>query len=214
MLWVLPMTVHYSALTWHLVLEIVAHYYAFLVLQEQGHIGSAEPKTRRPAQAKPDCGNMLRALPMTVHYSDLTWHLVLEIVLHYYAFLVLQEQCHIGSAEFKKRRPAPAKPDYGNVLWALPMTVHYSDLTWHLVLEIVPHYHALLVLQKQRHIGSAGPKTRRPAQANPDYETVLWALPMTVHYSDLTWHLALEIVPRAHTGRKVLQEQRHIDSDE
>src|SRR6476620_7727224 len=112
------------------------------------------------------------------------------------------------------RRPAQAKPDYGNMLRALPMTVHYSDLTWHLVLEIVLHCYAFLVLQEQRHIGSAGPKTRRPAQATPDYENVLWALPMAVHYSDLKWHLALEIVPHAHTGRKVLQEQRHIDSDD
>src|SRR6476619_7082143 len=109
--------------------------------------------TRRPAQAKPDYGNMLWALPMTVHHSDLTWHLVLEIVPHYHAFLVLQEQCHIGSAEPKTRRPAQAKPDYENMLWALPMTVHYADLTWHLVSEIVPHYHELLVLQEQCHIG-------------------------------------------------------------
>src|SRR6476646_9340240 len=131
---------------------------------------------------------------MTVHYSDLTWHLVLEIVPHYHAFLVLQEQCHIGSAERKTSRPAQAKPYYENMLWALPMTVHYSDLTWHLVLEIVLHYYAFLVLQEQRHIGSAGPKTRRPAPATPDYENVLWALPMAVRYSDLTWHVALVIV--------------------
>src|SRR6476659_1337923 len=139
--------------------------------------------TRRPAQAKPYCKNVLWALPMTVHYSDLTSVVALKS----------DTRSHTGEEGLCKnsvistvihkmtRRPAQAKPYCKNMLWALPMTVHDSDLTSVVALKSDTRSHTGEEgLCKNSFISTVIHKmTRRPAQAKPCCKNVLWALPMT-----------------------------------
>src|SRR6476469_2462531 len=120
------MTVHYSNLTWHLALKMGARtpVRRCEVWQKQQHMENGEIKTRKPAQAAPHCRNVLWTLSMTVHYSNLTWHLALKMGARTPVARceVWQKQQHMDNGEIKTRRPAQAAPYSRNVLWTLSMT--------------------------------------------------------------------------------------------
>src|SRR6476659_5390657 len=82
------------------------------------------------------------------------------------------------------RRPAQATPYCRNVLWALPMTVHDSDLTSVVALKSDTRSHTGEECKNSGISTVIHKMTRRSAQSKPYCKSVLWALPMTVHYSD------------------------------